>query len=195
ENDGNANPAFAAANIATDADGATGVYVADLDGDGDLDIISSSFTDSTIAWYESDGAADPSFTASDIITTADGAHDVHVADMDGDGDLDIAYTSSNDDTVALYLNNGAADPSFTAFGADDEIDGATSIFIADLDGDGDLDGVSAASNSDTIDWFESNAADVNIDTNATADTDYSASSGTLIFAAGETTKTFTVPVL
>ena len=32
-----------------------------LDGDGDLDIITASYNDNTIAWYENDGAANPSF--------------------------------------------------------------------------------------------------------------------------------------
>ena len=36
-----------------------GVHVADIDGDGDFDIVSASFDD-TIAWYENNGAADPS---------------------------------------------------------------------------------------------------------------------------------------
>ena len=35
----------------------------------------------------------PSFTAADIATSADGAMDVYVADMDGDGDLDIVSAS------------------------------------------------------------------------------------------------------
>ncbi|MDP6547176.1 MAG: VCBS repeat-containing protein, partial [Phycisphaerae bacterium] len=174
ENDGNANPSFTAANIATSADGATGVYVADLDGDGDLDIISSSFTDNTIAWYENDGAADPTWTAADIATSAGGASDVHVADIDGDGDLDIVSASSSDDTIAWYENDGAADPSFTATDIITTADGASDVHVADMDGDGDLDIVSASENNDTIAWYENNgAADpaftaANIDTNADA---------------------------
>ena len=50
---------FTAADIATSADEAFGVHVADMDGDGDLDIVSASSLDNTIAWYEKDGAADP----------------------------------------------------------------------------------------------------------------------------------------
>ena len=93
ENDGAADPSWTAANIATSANGATDVHVADMDGDGDLDIVSASANDDTIAWYENDGASDPSWSAADIATSADGAYDVHVADMDGDGDLDIVSAS------------------------------------------------------------------------------------------------------
>ena len=94
--------------------GAASVFVADMDGDGDLDIVSASFYDDTIAWYENDGAANPSWAAADIDTNADGATSVHVADMDGDGDLDIVSSSFGDDTIAWYENDGAADPSWTA---------------------------------------------------------------------------------
>jgi len=38
--------------ITTEADGANCVYAADLDGDGDLDVLSSSSGDDKIAWYE-----------------------------------------------------------------------------------------------------------------------------------------------
>ena len=62
---------LATANIDTNADGAHGVYVADMDGDGDMDIVSASQLDDTIAWYENNGAADPTFTAADIVTNAD----------------------------------------------------------------------------------------------------------------------------
>ena len=54
------------------------------------------------AWYENDGAADPSWTAVDITVSADGAASVHVADTDGDGDMDIVSGSFLDDTIAWY---------------------------------------------------------------------------------------------
>ena len=88
---------FTKAVIDTSADGAKDVYVADMDGDGDLDVVSASYNDNTIAWYENDGAANPSWTAADIATSAGGAWDVHVADMDGDGDFD----DDNEDRLAL----------------------------------------------------------------------------------------------
>ena len=90
---------FTAAEIANTAENAYDVHVADMDGDGDLDIVSASSGDSTIAWYENDGAANPSWTAVDIATSAGGAWDVHIADIDGDGDLDIVSASSLDNTI------------------------------------------------------------------------------------------------
>ena len=157
ENDGAADPSWTAADIATSADYATSVYVADMDDDGDLDIVSGSLIDDTIAWYENDGAADPSWTAADIATSADGAESVYVADMDGDGDLDIVSASQYDDTIAWYENDGAADPSWTAADIATSADGAASVYVADIDGDGDLDIVSASWNDDTIAWYEETA--------------------------------------
>ncbi|MBW3077614.1 FG-GAP-like repeat-containing protein, partial [Prochlorococcus marinus] len=158
ENNGAADPSWTASDIANNALGAQRVFVADIDGDGDLDIVSGSYFDDTIAWYENNGAADPSWTAVDIATTADGAHDVHVADMDGDGDLDIVSASYLDDTIAWYENNGAADPSFTAANIVTNADAANDVFLIDLDRDGDMDILSASELDDTIAWYENNGA-------------------------------------
>ena len=65
-----AQPSFTDADIATSADGAKAAVAADMDNDGDLDIVSASFNDQTIAWYENDGAANPSWTATNISTSA-----------------------------------------------------------------------------------------------------------------------------
>ena len=72
---------------------AYGMAVGDTDGDGDVDVLSASFFDDTIAWYENkDGAGD--FGPQRAITSdADYAFAVFAADLDGDGDLDALSAS------------------------------------------------------------------------------------------------------
>ena len=87
-----AQPSFTAADINTAAEGLYDIHVADMDNDGDLDILSASFTDATIAWYENDGAANPTWTAANIVTNATGASNVSAVDIDNDWDMDILST-------------------------------------------------------------------------------------------------------
>jgi hypothetical protein len=87
--------------ITTDANGASCVYAADLDGDGDLDALSAS--GSKIAWYANDGKGQ--FGPQQVISTAAvGAMCVYAADLDGDGDIDVLSASSGDDKIAWYEN-------------------------------------------------------------------------------------------
>merc|ERR1711977_209199 len=88
--------------ITTSADDARSVYAIDVDGDGDLDVLSASFRDDTVAWYENDGSQ--GFTKHVITTSADGAISVYAIDVDGDGDVDVLSASVYDDTVAWYEN-------------------------------------------------------------------------------------------
>ena len=53
--------------LTTSADGARSVYATDLDGDGDADVLSASFVDDKIAWYENLGGG--SFGVQQVITT------------------------------------------------------------------------------------------------------------------------------
>ncbi|NPA44052.1 MAG: VCBS repeat-containing protein, partial [Chlorobi bacterium] len=85
--------------IETLTNGAECVYSIDLDGDGDNDILSASYEDDKIAWYENDGSGN--FSSQKIITTlADGATSVYSIDLDGDGDNDILSASYEDDKIA-----------------------------------------------------------------------------------------------
>ena len=129
-----------------------------MDGDGDMDIISASLNDDTIAWYENNGAADPSWTAADIATSADGAI-LSLQQIWMEMEIWILYRLLiYDDTIAWYENNGAADPSWTAADIATSADGAYSVYAADMDGDGDMDIISASYMDDTIAWYENNGA-------------------------------------
>ena len=82
-------PTFTAHAISTSCDGAYSVYAADVDGDGDMDVLSASAEwNDVIAWYENDGSE--SFTKHGISTSDPySAVSVYVADVDGDGDMDV----------------------------------------------------------------------------------------------------------
>jgi hypothetical protein len=91
--------------ITKKAKGAQEVYAADLDGDGDLDVLSA--YDHTIAWYENKGgAASELFSGTPHVITKEAllARAVHAADLDGDGDLDVLSASWSDNKIAWYEN-------------------------------------------------------------------------------------------
>ena len=138
--------------ITDQADGAFSVYTADVDGDGDMDVLSASYLDNKIIWYENDGAQ--VFTVHEITDQADSAFSVYAADVDGDGDMDVLSASCCDNTVGWYENNGASDPTFTAHTITTSADGARSVYAVDVDGDGDMDVLSASSGDNKIAWYK-----------------------------------------
>jgi hypothetical protein len=121
ENDGSLPPHWTTHLVSTTADFATGVYAADLDGDADVDILSASFFDNTIAWYENDGGSPPSWTERAISTSAMGARSVFAADLDVDGDMDVLSASQSDAKVVWHVND-ADYPDADRDGMRDELD-------------------------------------------------------------------------
>ena len=109
---------------------------ADLDGDGDLDIVTSA-----VEWYENLG--NRNFLAHPISERARG-FDVLATDLDGDGDVDLVLPSieSGLRDILWYENDGTG--KFTERVLADLGDSQPSdVDAADFDGDGDLDVVSA----------------------------------------------------
>jgi len=135
------------------------VFAGDIDGDGDVDVFSTSINNDEVSWYENtDGAG--TFGAQQIITReANGAYWVIGADLDRDGDLDAVSASFWDDKIAWYENMDGVG----TFGAQRVIStlagGAIRVFAADLDGDGDLDVLSASSSNNKIAWYENTDGD------------------------------------
>ncbi len=117
-----------------------GVCLGDVDGDGLADIYLAR-TEGPNALYRNRGGwrfeditARASVAAPDRYSTG-----CVLADIDGDGDLDLVLAALGGPN-ALFLNDGAGH--FTEQGADAGLTssaGSTTIAVADVDGDGDLD--------------------------------------------------------
>ncbi len=130
------------------------VFTGDIDGDGDIDVLSASRNDDTLAWYEnSDGLG--SFGMQQIISSnADDARAIYATDIDRDGDIDVISASSSDEKIAWYENTDG----LGAFGPEQIIstnaDGAFATFAVDFDSDGDIDVLSASFEDHTLAWYE-----------------------------------------
>jgi hypothetical protein len=103
--------------ITNQADGTQSVYAADLDGDGDTDVLSASEIDNEIAWYENlgpnqaptaDAGTDQTVLAGQIVTL-DGSNS---ADPDGDA-LTFAWTLTGPGAPPLS-DPAATRPTFCA---------------------------------------------------------------------------------
>ena len=139
--------------ITTDAYNARAVFAADLDDDGDMDVLSASLDDDKIAWYENtDGAG--TFGPQQIITIeADGALSVFAADLDEDGDSDVLSASWADDTIAWYQNTDGAGHFSQRNVISAAAENARWVFAAELDGNPGTDVLSASLNDDKIAWY------------------------------------------
>ena len=156
QNDGMQPPTFQEYIVDPAADGGRWVHVADMDSDGDLDIISAATADNRVAWHENNGGATPAFTTRVISDSANGARAALAADLDGDGDQDVYSASHGDNKIAWYENLDGRGGRFAEHVVSTEAMYARSVYAADLDGDGDLDLMSASQIDDEINWYRNN---------------------------------------
>ncbi|GAB4546867.1 MAG: hypothetical protein Tsb0013_06110 [Phycisphaerales bacterium] len=130
----------------------------DIDGDGDVDFFSShGVASATLRWYENDGAATPAFTQRTIDTLAD-EENVFAADMNGDGRVDLIAVNGAG-SLRWYENDGATPPAFTPNVINASNLGSDSLFVEDIDGDGDPDVLTAGVGDPELEWYENDGAD------------------------------------
>jgi flagellar hook assembly protein FlgD len=150
-------------------DGASDVYAADIDGDGDMDVLGAAGTADDIAWWENTAGDGSAWTEKTIDGSFDAASDVFAADMDGDGDLDVLGAASTADDIAWWENTAGNGSAWTEHTVDGSFDGAFAVYAADIDGDGDVDVLGAAITADDIAWWENTAGDGSAWTKTTID--------------------------
>lgn len=131
--------------------GDVGLYAypvfADFDGDGDQDILCGRDSQGFIYYQNLGSASSPDWQPNNDLFSGLGTssywNSPDLADLNGDGTLDLLYGTANG-PLKLYYNQGtAAAPNWQAntslFGGVIDVGGASSPFFYDWDGDGDLD--------------------------------------------------------
>ena len=107
ENNGQSNPSFSDNTISLTG-GASNIYdveLADMDGDGDTDMVVTSYSSSKVFLLSNNGASDPSFSQT-VIDNSDGAFQLHIADIEKDGDKDIFLNAHSAATLTMIKNTG-----------------------------------------------------------------------------------------
>lgn len=132
------------------------VLAADLDGDDDLDLVSVSRDDNKLAWYENlDGLGDfgPQIVLSTDVLSA---VSIDLVDIDGDLDTDILVTAGSDRKIYWFENlDGLGTFNSGNIVIDDPSAGFfISVMGVDIDGDDDIDVISAEFSGNRVAWYE-----------------------------------------
>lgn len=128
-------------------------WFADLDGDGDNDVVGAGISANEVAWWRQETGPSPTWTKFTIHGQFTGARSVRTGDVDGDGRADVVGTCW-DGRVAWWKNDGGEPLLWTEQLLDTQLGGGHSVGLADLDGDGDLDVTAAGFTANTVRWYE-----------------------------------------
>jgi len=154
-------PGAATPTFATQQTFATGlnpkaVSIADINGDGLLDIIVANAGDNTVSVLfntTTPGALAASFAAQQSFVTGSSPSGISVADVNGDGKLDLIVANNGAGNVSVLLNTttpGAAAASFAAQQTFATGTNPIAISAADINGDGEPDLIVANNGSGNV---------------------------------------------
>jgi hypothetical protein len=135
-------------------------FPADMDGDGDVDVLAQSTDHYDVTWFENDGVGGGWNTH--IVSNNYPLHRcAYPGDLDGDGDMDVAGAngSSSNKGIEWWRNDDGIGDSWTRFYIDDQYGQPGFVCCADINNDDTLEVVSPSGTSPyQIAWWESSTS-------------------------------------
>jgi len=145
------------------------ISTGDVDGDGNLDVMCTLWTYGNVVGWQNDGNDPIAWTKHVVDNGLAGAHSVRGADLDGDGDMDLAAAGGTANKIVVYWSDGADSTTWTRQEVEAGFTGARSVWIGDIDLDGDLDIAGICWTSDVA-WWENDGGDPVVWTRQTVST-------------------------
>lgn len=145
--------------VATGVSKNSGLILADLDNDGDKDLVGNSYDKNDIYWWRNDGGDPINWTKLSIDSNYEGTQYVYADDIDGDGKMDVLSTGSVDAAqVAWWHNDGGNPINWTKQIIRKNFGNAHGIFTRDINGDGSIDILATAAADSLICWWENDGS-------------------------------------
>ncbi|MBN1825506.1 MAG: T9SS type A sorting domain-containing protein [Candidatus Eisenbacteria bacterium] len=134
--------------------GSFGVHAADVDGDGDMDVIGAAdFSGLVLVWLNQ-GTDPPTWTEQTVDDDFAHCQDVWPADLDGDGDVDIVGNATGTLNRIVYWENDGGNPVvWTRRLIEPYWSTAYEVCVHDVDRDGRLDVISGSMNDAEVAWW------------------------------------------
>ncbi len=123
------------------------VDAVDMDLDGDQDIVVADYDADRLFWLRNDGSSWTDLTINDEI---DYPCKPHAADIDGDGNMDVACSAWLGEKIMVYYGSGGGEPLWTPQTVDPACVAAHGTRACDIDGDGDVDILGASINASCL---------------------------------------------
>lgn len=110
------------------------LYSGDLDGDGNVDVVTANWSANSVSYFKGNG--DGTFQAAVSRGVSTQPSWVEGADLDGDGDIDLAMSCRNGNVVYVLQNNGADFNTWTFLSYGLALNNPAYLKITDVNGDG-----------------------------------------------------------
>lgn len=159
----------------------------DVDGDGHLDLVAANSSSNTVSVFLNTFGGGISFASKVDFATGSSAFDVALADIDGDGKLDIIVPNRTDNTVSVLRNTSIDGTASFAAKVDYAADANTRhIAVSDFDGDGKIDIASINEINASVSVFRNTATAGTIDASSlAAHVKFTVAGGPLGLAVGD----------